>query len=166
MEIIIDKKIKLRSYKSKDKEELYTNSIDKKFLKYMEYKKFSVKDFNLWLKKKNYSKSSLFYVIEYEKKAIGTYILTFSGIKNQICDLSYGISSDYFGKKIFKKITKKLLEKFKKIKRFSALTRKDNIASIKGLKRLKFKEEGTLRSFYYDLKSKKYYDALILSYIN
>ena len=69
---------------------------------------------------------------------------------------------------IFKRVTKKILEKFKRLKRFkrfSAITRKDNLPSIKGLKRLKFKEEGIFKSYYYDLKTKKYYDAMILSYI-
>ena len=166
MDIIIDKQLKLRSYQPKDKSALYKNSVNSLFLKYMEYKKFSIVQFNIWLKRKKKSKDTIFFVIEYKKKAIGTYILTISGVKRQICDLSYGISSEYFGRKIFQKTTKKILEKFKKIKRFSAITRKDNKPSVEGLKKLKFKQEGVLKSYYYDLKTKRYYDALILSYIN
>lgn len=166
MEIIIDNLLKLRPYQFKDKPALFENSKDLIFLRYMEYKKFSRTQFNSWLSRKIKSKDTIFFVIEYQKKAIGTYILTISGVKKQICDLSYGISSNYFGKKIFTKITKKILEKFKRFKRFSAITRKDNLSSVKGLQKLKFKKEGTLRSYYYDLKTKKYYDALILSYIN
>ena len=166
MEIIIDKNLRLRSYQSKDKPALFKNSTDKKFLKFMEYKKFSITKFNSWLKIKTKSKNTIFYVIEYNKQAIGTYVLTISGVKNQICDLSYGISSKHFGKNIFKKTTKKILDKFKNIKRFSAITRIDNVPSIKGLKRLRFKKEGILKSYYYDLKTKKYYDAIILSHIN
>tara|TARA_B100000780_G_C21087397_1_gene438122 strand:+ start:344 stop:847 length:504 start_codon:yes stop_codon:yes gene_type:complete len=166
MEIIVDNTLKLRPYKLKDKPALFKNSTDLLFLKYMEYKKFSDVKFNRWLRGKIKSKDTIFFVIEYKKKAIGTYILTVSGVKKNICDLSYGISSEHFGKKIFTKTTKKILEKFKKFKRFSAITRKDNLSSVKGLKKLKFKEEGILRSYYYDLKTKNYYDALILSYIN
>lgn len=166
MEIIIDNTLKLRPYKFKDKTVLFKNSNDLLFLKYMEYKKFSKTQFNIWLRRKIKSKQTVFFVIEYKKKAIGSYILTISGIKKQICDLSYGISSEYFGKKIFTKTTKKIIEKFKRFKRFSAITRKDNLPSVKGLKKLKFKQEGILKSYYYDLKTKKYYDALILSYIN
>ena len=166
MDIIVDKQLKLRSYQPKDKSVLYENSIDHRFLKYMEYKKFSINQFNIWLKRKKKSKDTIFFVIEYNKKAIGTYILTISGVKKQVCDLSYGISNKYFGNKIFQKTTKKILEKFKKIKRFSAITRKDNKPSVEGLKKLKFREEGVLKSYYYDLKKKRYYDALILSYIN
>ena len=51
------------------------------------------------------------------------------------------------------------------IKKFSAITRDDNLASIKGLKRLKFRKEGELKSYYYDLKTEKYYNAVILSYV-
>jgi len=166
MEIIVDNELKLRPYKSKDKPALFENSIDPLFLKYMEYEKFTSIQFNHWLRRKNKAKDTIFFVIEYKKKPIGTYILTISGVKKQICDLSYGISSKSFGKKIFKKTTKKIVERFKKIKRFSAITRKDNKPSVKGLESLKFKKEGLLKSYYYDLKTKKYYDALILSYIS
>tara|TARA_B100000780_G_C20938797_1_gene374381 strand:+ start:127 stop:639 length:513 start_codon:yes stop_codon:yes gene_type:complete len=168
MRIIIDHDLKLRPYNIKDKTSLYKNSTDPLFLKYMEFTKFSVKKFNDWLIKKTKSKDTIFFVIEYKKKPIGTYILNISGIKKQICDLSYGIYRQYHGMGIFKRVTKKILEKFKRLKRFkrfSAITRKDNLPSIKGLKRLKFKEEGILKSYYYDLKTKKYYDAMILSYI-
>jgi RimJ/RimL family protein N-acetyltransferase len=165
MIIAVDQDLKLRSYNSKDKHILYKNSIDPIFLKYMEYTKFSYKKFNSWLKKKLESKNTFFFIIEYKKKAIGTYILNISGINKQICELSYGISSEYHGKKIFQRVTKKILEKFKSIKRFFAITRIDNHSSVQGLKRLKFKEEGCLNSYYYDLKSKKYYDAIILSRI-
>ena len=140
MKIIIDSDLKLRSYNIKDKKLLYINSTDKLFLKYMEFKKFSTKKFNEWLNRKFKSKNMFFFVIEYKNNPVGTYILTKFGIKNQNCDLSYGISSKFFGKKIFQRATKKILEKFKK--------------------------EGVLRSYYYDLKTKKFYDAVILSYIN
>jgi len=166
MKIIVDNLLKLRPYQLKDKPALFENSTNLIFLKYMEYKKFSKTQFNSWLNRKIKSKDTIFFVIEYQKKAVGTYILTISGVKKQICDLSFGISSNYFRKKIFTKITKKILQKFKRFKRFSAITRKDNLSSVKGLQKLKFKKEGILRSYYYDLKTKKYYDALILSYIN
>lgn len=166
MRIIIDHDLKLRPYNIKDKTSLYKNSTDPLFLKYMEFTKFSVKKFNDWLIKKTKSKDTIFFVIEYKKKPIGTYILNISGIKKQICDLSYGIYRQYHGMGIFKRVTKKILEKFKDFKRFEVITRVDNQASVNGLKRLNFKEEGILRSYYYDLKNKKYYDALILSYIS
>ena len=166
MKIIVDRDLKLRFYNIKDKPALYKNSTDPFFLKYMEFTKFSLKQFSSWLKKKLTGKNTFFFVIEYKKNPIGTYILTISGIKKQKCDLSYGIASEYCGRGIFKRVTKKILEKFKDFKRFEVITRVDNQASVNGLKRLNFKEEGILRSYYYDLKNKKYYDALILSYIN
>ena len=165
MRIVIDSDLKLRPYNIKDKTSLYKNSTNPLFLKYMEFTKFSVKKFNDWLIKKTKSKDTIFFVIEYKKNPIGTYILNISGIKKQICDLSYGISSQYHGMGIFKRVTKKILEKFKNFKRFSAITRVDNYPSINGLKKLKFIEEGVLNSYYYDLKTKKYYDAVMLSYI-
>lgn len=165
MKIIIDRDLKLRSYNIKDRPLLYKNSRDPLFLKYMEFTKFSAVKFDNWLKKKLSSNDTIFFVIEYKKKPIGTYILTISGIRKQICDLSYGISSYYHSRGIFKRVTKKILEKFKNFKRFSATTRSDNYSSINGLKRLKFKKEGKLNSYYYDLKTKKYFDAIILSYI-
>ena len=80
MDIIIDKQLKLRSYQPKDKSALYENSVNPLFLKYMEYKKFSIIQFNIWLKRKKKSKDTIFFVIEYRKKAIGTYVLTISGV--------------------------------------------------------------------------------------
>ena len=165
MKIVISKNLILRDYDAKDKDLLYQNSIDPIFLKYLEYKKFSKSKFNLWLKEKISSKNTIFFVIEYEKKAIGTYVLSFTGIRGQICNLGYGISSEHFGKKIFQKVTKKILYKFHKIKKFSAVTRADNLQSINGLKKLKFEIEGILRSHYYDLKTNKFHDAIILSYL-
>ena len=165
MRIIVDKKLILRKYKPKDKSALYENSQDPFFIKYLEYKKFSKKQFDLWLKKKLNIKDSIFLVIEFDKKPVGTYILNISGIKKQICNLGYGISSKYFGNKIFTKATKKILNKFSYIKKFNAITRVDNVPSIIGLKRLNFKKEGELKSYYFDLKTKKYYNAFIYSYI-
>tara|TARA_B110000971_G_scaffold109884_1_gene112619 strand:+ start:4016 stop:4522 length:507 start_codon:yes stop_codon:yes gene_type:complete len=165
MKIVVNKNLILRKYNNKDKLALYENSRDPLFTKYLEYKKFSKNQFNLWLKKKLKIKNEIFFVIEYEKKAIGTYLLNITGIRNQNCNLGYGISTKYTGQKIFTKVTRKILERFQNIKKFSAITRDDNLASIKGLKRLKFRKEGELKSYYYDLKTEKYYNAVILSYV-
>ena len=70
MDIIIDKQLKLRSYQPKDKSALYKNSVNSLFLKYMEYKKFSIVQFNIWLKRKKKSKDTIFFVIEYKKKLL------------------------------------------------------------------------------------------------
>jgi len=165
MKIVVDKDLKLRPYNNNDRAALYKNSRDRIFLKYMEYKKFSVSQFKGWLKRKKKSTDVIFFVVEYKNQPIGTYLLTISGIKKQNCDLSYGISSKFVGKNIFYRVTKKIIKKFKNIKRFSAITRTDNIGSVNGLKKLKFRKEGILNSYYYDLKTKKYYNAVILSYI-
>ena len=163
MKIIIDKELVLRKYNLKDRFALYQNSRDPLFLKYLEYKKFSKIQFNLWLKSKLKTKNTIFFVVEYKNNAIGTYLLNFTGIKNQICNLGYGISSKHFGEKIFTRITKKIIERFKKIKKFTAVTRSDNLSSINGLRKLNFEKEGLLKSHYYDLKTKRYYSAVILS---
>jgi RimJ/RimL family protein N-acetyltransferase len=165
MKIVVDKDLKLRPYNNNDRAALYKNSRDRIFLKYMEYRKFSVSQFNGWLKRKKKSTDVIFFVVEYKNQPIGTYLLTISGIKKQNCDLSYGISSKFVGRRIFYRVTKKIIKKFKNIKRFSAITRADNIKSINSLKKLKFRKEGILNSYYYDLKTKKYYNAVILSYI-
>ena len=52
MKIVVDRDLKLRPYNNNDRATLYKNSRDYIFLKYMEYKKFSVNQFNEWLKKK------------------------------------------------------------------------------------------------------------------
>ena len=79
--------------------------------------------------------------------------------------LGFDNINSYYSVKL-KKDRLSILKKFKKFNRFSAITRKDNLSSIRGLKRLKFKKEGVLRKYYFDLKTKKYYDAIILSHIN
>jgi RimJ/RimL family protein N-acetyltransferase len=165
MRILVDKDLRLRPYNNNDRATLYKNSRDCIFLKYTEYKKFSFNKFNEWLKRKKKSTNVLFFVVEYKNRPIGTYLLTISGIKKQNCDLSYGISSKFVGRGIFYRVTKKIIEKFKNIKRFSVITRADNVRSVNGLKKLKFTKEGILNSYYYDLKTKKYYNAVIFSYI-
>ena len=55
MKIVVDKDLKLRPYNNNDRAALYKNSRDRIFLKYMEYKKFSVSQFNGWLKRKKKS---------------------------------------------------------------------------------------------------------------
>lgn len=163
MKIIVDRELVLREYNLKDRLVLYQNSRDPLFLKYLEYKRFSKVQFDIWLKNRLKTKNTSFFVVEYKKKAVGTYLLSFTGIKSQICNLGYGISSKHFGKKIFTRMTKKIIQRFKKIKKFTAVTRSDNLSSINGLRKLNFEKEGLLKSHYYDLKTKKYYDAVILS---
>ena len=79
--------------------------------------------------------------------------------------LGYGISSKYYGRKIFTRVTKKIIERFQNIKKFTAVTRFDNLSSINGLIKLKFEKEALLKSHYYDLITKKYYNAIIFSFL-
>ena len=56
----------------------------------------------------------------------------------------------------------KVLKK-KNITRIQAITLQKNKPSIYSLKKCGFKLEGNLRKYYFSKKTKKYYDATILS---
>ena len=85
--------------------------------------------------------------------------------RKKIGEVSYGISPNYSQRGFFSEALKTVLEFcFNELEfhRVCATTRFDNIGSVKGLKKLGFIEEGTLRDFYLSFDGRRY-DALILA---
>ena len=100
-----------------------------------------------------------------EDKIIGTFGVHDIDWRKKIGEVSYGISPDYSQRGFFSEALKTVLEFcFNELEfhRVCATTRFDNIGSVKGLKKLGFIEEGTLRDFYLSFDGRRY-DALILA---
>ena len=79
-------------------------------------------------------------------------------------EISYGLSPYHWGQGYFHETLMLLLQfMFRKLSfhRICAITRYDNLPSIKSLKRCGFKKEGRLRDFYLSHNGKRY-DAVIL----
>ena len=162
MNIKVSKDIYLRPYKKKDFDSIYNYSKKKEFVKFMEYKPFTRKTCKDWIEKKLNSKNILFYSIIYNSNVIGTYLITFIGRKKHMCDLSYGLDLNYQKKGIFSRVTKKIISKIA-LKRFQIMTSTRHKNNIKSLKKLKFKSEGILKNYFFDLKTNKFFDAIIFS---
>ena len=157
MIIKINKDIHLRDYKKTDLISIYNYSKKKEFVKYMEYKPFTKEAC-----KKLLDKNVKFYCIFYKSKLVGTYVITLLGVKKKICDLSYGIDPDFQGKGIFHLTTKKILSKFN-LRRFQLYTSSKHKKNLLALKKLNFKQEGYLKNYYFDLKTNKFFDGILLS---
>ncbi len=162
MSIKINQNIHLRGYKKSDFNSIYNYSKKKAFVKFMEYKPFTKKKCNQWIIRKISDRNVKFYCILYKSKLVGTYLLTFLGPKKKICDLSYGIDPDFHGKGIFYLTTKKILSKFN-LRRFQLFTSASHKKNLLALKKLNFKQEGYLKNYYYDLKTNKFNDAILLA---
>jgi len=162
MIIKINQDIYLRGYKKTDLSSIYNYSKKKEFVKYMEYKPFTKKECKKWIKRKISDKNVKFYCIFYKSKLVGTYLITFMGEKKKICDLSYGIDPDFQGKGIFHLATKKILSKFN-LRRFQIYTSSKHKKNLLALKKLNFKQEGYLKNYYFNLKTNKFFDGILLS---
>ncbi len=162
MKIFVNKNIYLRNCEKTDFSSIYNYSKKKEFVKFMEYKPFTKKTCKEWIKKKLNKKNVDFYSIIFNSNVVGTYPITFEGIKKHMCDLSYGLDPSFQKKGIFSKVTKKIISKYK-LKRFQIITSISHKNNIKSVKKLKFKSEGILRNYYFDLKTKKFFDGIIFS---
>lgn len=162
--IKIKKNLYLSKYKSNYFRDILNYSKKEKFVEFMEYKPFTKLQLQKWIKQKLKNKDLYFYVIIYKSKVIGTYLITPLGPGKKRCDLSYGIDPDYHGLGIFQSITRKICKNLK-FNRFEIITRVAHFKNLKSCKNLSFKKEGILKKYYFDLKLKKYFDGIILSYI-
>lgn len=168
--INVDNNIKLVKLSNKFISQLLNYSNNSDFFRFMEYRVFTKEQNRKYFLKKckeNNFDNNFFYVLLYDRILIGTFFLSSTSNFAKNYDISYGINPNFWGKGIFSKTLKKFLKvlKNKKINRIQAITRKDNKASINGLKKNGFVLEGQLSKYYFDLKTKSFYDALILAIV-
>lgn len=173
-QIKLDSKIKINSsiilekLSDKHTKSLLEYANDSFFFQYMEYKKKNKRSQKKYINEKikiNNFKQFFFYSIIFEKTIVGTFFISKVSFFANNIDISYGINPEYWGKNIFSSILKSLLIYFKKkkVNRIQAITRHDNLPSIRGLKKNGFNLEGKLTKYYFDLKTNSYHDAYIFS---
>jgi len=166
----INRQILLEKLSKKHITKLTDYSQNDLFFKFMEYKKFTKNKQEKYLAnkiKQNNFKDNFFFVINFENLPIGTLFLSRISLFANNFDLSYGLSPKYWGRGIFSLILKKLLIALKKqnINRIQAITRKDNLSSIKVLIKNGFVLEGKFKKYYFDLKSNTFHDANLFTFI-
>ena len=152
--------------------DMFEYSQDCSFYKYMEYEPHqSIEETRQYLNKlikrsKSDTAHYWFIFLKSEKKIIGTFGVLNIDKRKGCAEIGYGLSSSYWGRGYFYEalvMVLKLLFLDFSFHRVSAITQIDNLASIKALKKIGFKKEGTMRDFYLSYKDKHRYDAVIMS---
>ena len=103
-----------------------------------------------------------------DEKVIGSFGVHDIDWRKKDGEISYGISPDYWGKGLFIETVKVVLDYlFTQLDfhRVNATTRYDNLPSIKGLEKVGFQKEGTLREYYLSSNGIRY-DAAVLAILN
>tara|TARA_B110000977_G_C10972220_1_gene452765 strand:+ start:359 stop:913 length:555 start_codon:yes stop_codon:yes gene_type:complete len=174
-EKLITKKIYLKKFDKSFERDFLEYSINKDLYKYFEYEIKKIRDaknyFKIIINKQKKGKVFFYGIILKEtNKCVGSIsIKNYDHVRKSL-EIGYAINPNFQRRNLFYTSAKTLIEylfKKKKIKRIYATTSVDNIGSIKSLKKLKFKKEGRLISYYMIRKQKNYYsDAFIYSFIN
>ena len=144
--------------------DLLNYSLSKKFYKYLEYKVFNKEEAIKYFRNKINNEKIYFYSIIFKKKVIGTFSIHNIKLKKKTCEIGYGINPKYWGQGIFKDLIKLTIIKIFKngFNRIVVFTREDNYSSISGLIKNEFQIIKKLNKFYYDKKTKKYFNAIKL----
>jgi len=103
-----------------------------------------------------------------ENKVIGSIGLHNLDPARKTVEIGYGISPDYWGQGIFTKAGLILIDHIfnsLRLHRIVARTASENIASIRGLEKLGFKVEGTMRD-YYCFTDKSWHNATLMSLLS
>ena len=154
-------------------DDMYEYSGDEKFYEHLEYEPHkSKKDTEKYLidlieRSEEESNHIWFIQLKDTKKVIGSFGVHNININRNSCELGFGLSSLYWGKRIFSDTMKIVLEYLIKdlsFHRITITTSKNNIRTIKSIKKFNFEEEGVLKDFYCDTKKNRF-DAVIYSLV-
>ena len=169
--ILIGEKIKLRNLKDSDWKSIFENANNRKVSKYTDIPyPFTVPEIKKYVRKliKEFKTRKSFHFgveIKEEKGIVGIFSLENINYKNKSAELTFWLSSKYWGENNIASNALKiiLLSAFKKIKlnRIYARTLPQNIASIKFLKKNNFVCEGRLRKMLFE--KGKFNDVLVFS---
>ena len=143
---------------------LLNYSTNKHFYKYLEYKVFDKKTAKNYFEKRIRDKKMYYFSIYLKNKIIGTIALRKLNYKKKSCQISYGLSPNYWGKGLFTEVVKLVIKllKINKFKSVKVYTRYDNFGSIAGLIKNNFKILKIFKNFYFDKKTRKNHDAISL----
>ena len=154
-------------------ENMHEYSIKPEFYEHFEYEPFKTieetKNFleNLIKLTNDGIRNTWFIKLKDENKIIGTFDIRNINKKRLSAEVGYGISPDYWRQGYFSEslmLVVKYMFKELNFFRIEAICNKNNIASINGLKKNGFKEEGIMRKFYC-MKDYTRQDAILLSLI-
>ena len=152
-------------------EDMHEYSVQEQFYNYLEFPPHqSIEETKIYLNKllnRASSDNVHYWFIKHkaDKKIIGSFGIRDIDWRKKIGDLSYGISCDYTKRGYFTEVLDLVLRYlFEELEfhRVSAITRSDNLGSIKGLIKCGFSEEGVLRDFYLNPDDSRY-DATLLA---
>jgi len=138
------------------------------FYKYLEYPPFKTKEeTKFYLLKLMDKVNSIYWFVRLGKKVIGTVGLTEINSRSKHASIGIGISPKYWGKGYGKEALKlAVFYGFNNLnlRRLQAITREDNLPTIKIFKSLGFEQEGMLREHYVSFDGNKY-NAVMLGLI-
>jgi [ribosomal protein S5]-alanine N-acetyltransferase len=168
------KRVKLIHLDDKWLDDMFEYSSNPLLYKYFEFEPqktfIESKNYLTRLKERNNVDTAHYWFILFknENKVIGSFGIHDIDWRKKDGELSYGISPEYWGKGIFQEILQIVLEFLYKIRGFHRLiatTREDNYPSIKGLEKIGFIKEATLRDYYLSYDGSRY-NAVIMSILN
>jgi len=151
-------------------EDIHDYSTNQVFYNHLEFPAFKTKsETKQYLEKMllRHSKDTAFYwsiILKDTSKAIGTFGVHDIDWRKLHCEISYGLSPNYWGNNIFSEILHGFLTFIfsNNFYRVCALTSSKNIASIKSLQKIGFLIEGTFKDYYLSYKNSRY-DACYLA---
>ena len=151
--------------------DMHEYSINPDFYQYLEYEPFkTIDDSRQYLEKliemsKTQNDHFWFIRLKNENKIVGTFGVRNINQRRQTAEIGYGVSPLYWNQGIFRETLETVMDYlFNKLNffRISAITRFDNLPSIKTLTNLGFIKEGVFRKYYLSYDNHRY-DAILFS---
>ena len=166
-------KIKLIDLDMKYLDDMHEYSSDSRMYEYFEFEAHKTKnETKLYLKrlmKRSGAEDAHWWFIQLKEssKVVGSFGVHDIDMNKNSCEISYAISPEYWGKNIFSEVMEMALDYLVKdlsFHRIIATTAKENLRSIRGVEKYKFKQEAILKDYYLNSDNKRY-DAVLLSLV-
>lgn len=152
MEIIINTQLKLRAWKTEDKQQLQRIANNQHVAKYLRERfpiPYTMNDAERWITLNEMGLDETHFCIEYDGMAAGSIGIDIQlDVHKQTAELGYWLGEDFWNKGIIteciKAVTPYFINKFE-LKRIFATTFSENVTSSKALEKAGFKLEGILK---------------------
>jgi|TARA_B100001971_G_C18003110_1_gene438370 ribosomal-protein-alanine N-acetyltransferase len=164
-------RLKLTGLDESGLDDMHEYSVNPLLYKYFEFEPLKTKEeTEKYLKKlikRSQSETCHYWFIRLKDsgKVIGTFGVREIDLGRKNAEISYGLSPDYWGRGYFSEALNLVLDflfNAQDFHRIFAKTQDDNLASIKSLEKIGFKNEGVMREFYLSHDGKRH-DAVLLS---